>query len=184
MSDSNLKIALNAETTFGFELAVKGIEVGSADVRFGLEKNGTHLQFKCTKKADGTWSVSVPSLSSFNLKEGLYKYTIEVIADGYYFAPVKGTAEVAPAASVKGNLVKKDVKVAVSGIKVTENKIVKSRKTDDDKIDKIVKKVNEEKKVKFPVVKKIPKRMAETENKFNKSNKESKSRLQELAGIK
>jgi len=168
MSDSNLKISLNAETTFEFELAVKGIQLGSADVRFGLEKNGTHFQFKCAKKSGGAWAVSVPALSSFNLSEGLYKYTIEVIADGYYFAPVKGTAEVAPAAEVKGKLVKKDVKVSVSGIKVTESKKVAKKKK--------------------PPIKLMPKRLSETENKFNAGNRNhrslSKTRLQELAGIK
>ena len=168
MSDSNLKISLNAETTFEFELAVKGIQLGSADIRFGLEKNGTHLQFKCAKKSGGAWAVSVPALSSFNLNEGLYKYTIEVIADGYYFAPVKGTAEVAPAAEVKGNLVKKDVKVSVSGIKVTEGKKVVAKK-------------------KKPPIKRMPKRLSETENKFNAGNRNhrslSRTRLQELAGI-
>lgn len=184
MSDSNLKITLNATTTFEFELDVKGIEVGSADVRFGLEKNDIHFQFNCKKKSGGAWSVSVPALSSFGLKEGLYKYAIEVIADGYYFAPVKGTAEVAAAAQVKGTLVKKDVKVSVSGIKVTESKIIKSNKVDkDDEIGDVVKRIIENKKVKFPVVEKMPKRIAESENKFNKSNKDSKSRLQELAGI-
>jgi len=167
MSDSNLKITLNAATTFEFELDVKGIDVGSADVRFGLEKNDIHFQFKCKKKG-GAWSVSVPSLSDFGLSEGLYKYAIEVIADGYYFAPVKGTAEVAQAASVKGKLVKKDVKVAVSGIKVTESRMVTKKKK--------------------PPIKRMPKRLSETENKFNTGNRKhhslSKTRLQELAGIK
>ena len=116
MSDSNLKIGLNTKTNFEFELSVKGIEVGSADVRFCMEKNGVSFQFNCAKKGD-VWTVDVPALSSFNLKEGLYKYTIEVIANGYYFAPVKGTAEVAPAAEVSGNIINKDVKVSVSGIK-------------------------------------------------------------------
>ena len=159
MSDSNLKISLNTATTFEFELDVKGIQIGSAVVRFGLEKGGIHFLFKCTKKSGGAWSVNVPALSSFNLSEGLYKYTIEVIADGYYFAPVKGTAEVAPAAEVKGKLVKKDVKVAVSGIKVTETakrKPVKSAKKE--------------------------KQIFEKENKFN-SNSKKHSRLKQLAGI-
>ena len=170
MSD-NLKLTLNAETNFEFELSVKGIDVGEADVRFGLEKNGVHMQFKCSRKS-GAWSVNVPPLNSFNLGEGLYKYTIEVIANGYYFAPVKGTAEVAPAAEVSGNLVKKDVKVAVSGIKVTEGKRFPK---------KTVLKEN-------PLAKPMPKRLSESENKFNTTNRKhssmSKTRLQELAGIK
>jgi hypothetical protein len=171
MSDSNLKLTLNAETNFEFELSVKGIDVGEADVRFGLEKNGVHMQFKCGRKS-GAWSVNVPPLSSFNLGEGLYKYTIEVIANGYYFAPVKGTAEVAPAAEVSGNLVKKDVKVAVSGIKVTEGKKYPK---------KAVLKEN-------PLAKPMKKRLSESENKFNSTNRKhstmSLTRLQELAGIK
>lgn len=165
---SNLKITLNAETTFEFELAVKGIEVGSADVRFGLEKSGVIFQFKCSKKA-GAWSVNVPALDSYGLKEGLYKYTIEVIANGYYFAPVKGTAEVAPAAEVTGNMVTKDVKVSVSGIKVTESRVFAKKK-------------------KKPVVRASHRPLTEREdkvlkkqNKFNSSF--SKSRLRQLAGI-
>jgi len=88
MSDSNLKISLNAETNFEFELSVKGIDVNQADVRFGLEKDGVCFQFKCSRK-NGAWNANVPALSTYGLKEGLYNYTIEVIANGYYFAPVK-----------------------------------------------------------------------------------------------
>ncbi len=162
MSD-NLKITLNAETSFEFELIVSGIDVSKAKVRFGLEKNGVTLQFPCKKKGE-KWNVVVPPLDSFGLKEGLYSHAIELIANGYYFAPVTGTAEVAPAASVTGSLVKKDVKVKVSGIKVTENKLTN-------------------KKIK-PLVEKLPERTAKSENKFNKNNRKDKTRLQELAGIK
>lgn len=170
MSESNLKITLNAETNFEFELSVKGIDVNAADVRFGLEKNGVRFQFSCGRK-NGSWSVNVPPLSNFGLSEGLYKYTIEVIANGYYFAPVKGTAEVAPAAEVTGNLVKKDVKVAVSGIKVTEGKkhIVK-KKPGTSSVLKRPLTENENKVLK-------------NQNKFNKG-RGGLSRLQELAGIK
>lgn len=132
MSDNNLKISLNTKTIFEFELDVKGIEVESADTRFGLEKNGICFQFSCVKK-DETWSVDIPALDTFGLSEGLYKYTIEVIADGYYFAPVKGTAEVAASAEVKGSLVKKDVKVAVTAIKPKEEKKEKKSKKKEEK---------------------------------------------------
>ncbi len=181
---NNLKITLNAETSFEFELSVSGIDVSKAKVRFGLEKNGVTLQFPCKKKGE-KWNVVVPPLDSFGLKEGLYSHTIELIANGYYFAPVKGTAEVAPAASVTGSLVNKDVKVKVTGIKVTESKpIIETQKRKTNKVTPVkTKRPDLPKKIK-PLVEKMPDRRAKNENKFNLTNKDNKTRLQELAGIK
>lgn len=165
---SNLQLTLNAETSFEFELQVSGIKLNEATVRFGLEKNGVTFQFPCKQK-NGKWNVVVPALDSFGLKEGLYSHTIELISDGYYFAPVKGTAEVTAAAEVTGKLVKKDVKVAVSGIKVTERKISKKKPIVTNKI------------LKRPLTEKEAKAM--DQNRFNTSSVGKKSRLQVLAGL-
>ncbi len=164
---SNLQLTLNAETSFEFELQVSGIKLSEAKVRFGLEKNGVTFQFPCKQK-NGKWNVVVPALDSFGLKEGLYSHTIELISNGYYFAPVTGTAEVTAAAEVTGSIVKKDVKVAVSGIKVTETKVSKRKP-----IKKNI--------LKRPLTEREQKRLDE-QNKFNTSSK-GKTRLQKLAGI-
>jgi len=121
MATDNLQITLNAETSFEFELSVKGIDIAEAVVRFGLEKSGVTLQFVCKRESGSDdWNVVIPRLDKFGLKEGLYDHTIEVIANGYYFAPVKGKSEVAPGPEVTGEMVKRDVKVAISGIKIKE----------------------------------------------------------------
>jgi len=117
-----LQINLNRGTNFEFELSITGISADSARVTFGLEFPGMcTFQFPCKRGDDGSWSVSIPSLDKY-MDEGNYSYTIELVVDGYHFAPVKGTAHVAPVAEVKGSVPHSKVEVSFGGLKVTDEK--------------------------------------------------------------
>lgn len=116
-----LQINLNRGTNFEFELSITGISADSAKVTFGLEFPGMcTFQFPCKRGDDGSWSVSIPSLDKY-MDEGNYSYTIELVVDGYHFAPVKGTAHVAPVAEVKGSVPHSKVEVSFGGLKVTDD---------------------------------------------------------------
>lgn len=150
MADDILQINLNRATNFDFELSVTGISADSAKVTFGLEVTGLFtIQFPCVRGDDGTWSVSIPVLDKY-MDEGNYTYTIELIVEGYHFAPVKGTAHVAPAVEVKGSAPQKKVSVSFGGLKSTDEpaKEEKAEKKAVEKAEeKVVKKAKKTKKV-------------------------------------
>ncbi len=141
MADDILQINLNHATNFDFELSVTGISADSAKVTFGLEVTGLFtIQFPCVRGDDGTWSVSIPVLDKY-MDEGNYTYTIELIVEGYHFAPVKGTAHVAPAVEVKGSTPQKKVSVSFGGMKSTDEPAEKAEKKAVEKAEqKVVKK--------------------------------------------
>lgn len=119
--EDTLQINLNRGTNFEFELSISGISGDSAKVSFGIEATNFTVCFPCTRGDDGNWSVSIPSLEKF-LEEGNYTYTITLVVDGYHFAPVTGTAHVAPVAEVKGSTPHSKVEVSFGGLKATDEK--------------------------------------------------------------
>ncbi len=170
MADDILQINLNRATNFEFELSVTGISADSAKVTFGLEVTGLFtIQFPCVRGDDGNWSVSIPVLDKY-MEEGNYTYTIELIVEGYHFAPVKGTAHVGPVAEVKGSMPKKKVSVSFGGLKSTD----KEEKAEEKVVKKAEKK--EEKKAK---AKKKPEKIEE-KKKPGKVFDTSKSLLSQL----
>lgn len=90
--DNVVSINHTKENTIEFDLTIEGLEGDSIDVRFHVEAEGMMLTFPCTKGSGNTWKVQIPELPM--LKRTAYPYTIEVIADGYYFAPLKGSVNV------------------------------------------------------------------------------------------
>ena len=138
MSTETLEISLNKETTFDFELSITGISANDAKVRFGLELPGFTLQIPCSRGDDKMWGVTIPALDKF-VEEGQYTFTIELIANGYHFAPVKGTAALSPTAEVVGSVPRKSVEVAVTSI-TPKKSIVKDTEETEDKPEKKKKK--------------------------------------------
>jgi len=141
MSTEILEINLNKETNFDFELSITGISANDAKVRFGVELPGYTLQIPCSRGDDKTWSVTIPALEKF-VEEGNYSFTIELIANGYHFAPVKGTASIKPIAEVVGSVPRKSVEVEVTSI-TPKKSIVKKDKTEKAE-EKAVKKAEKE----------------------------------------
>jgi hypothetical protein len=141
MDNEILEIALNRATTFEFELSITGISANAAKVRFGIEFPSHTLQFPCSRGDDSKWQVTVPKLEELGIEEGHYTFTIELIVDGYHFAPVKGTAKVTPVAEVKGTVPRKSVEVAVTSIstKTDEGESTKKKtKPKKEKVEEVV----------------------------------------------
>lgn len=164
MSTEILEINFNKETSFDFELSITGISANDAKVRFGLEFPGFTMQIPCVRGDDKMWSVTIPNLEEAGVKEGNYSFTIELIANGYHFAPVKGTASLKPVAEVVGSVPRKSVEVSVSGItkkdkpkeeptkeEKAEEKAVKKAEKAEEKKDKPKKKAKNKKKEKEEV---------------------------------
>jgi len=151
-----LQINLNRGTNFEFELSVSGISADSAKVSFGLETTNFTICFPCVRGDDSNWSVSIPSLENY-LDEGNYTYTIELVVDGYHFAPVKGTAHVAPVAEVKGSVPHSKVEVSVGGLKSTDEPKVEVEKETEEAEETAVEKAEkkEDKKPKKKTKKKV-----------------------------
>lgn len=155
--EDTLQINLNRGTNFEFELSISGISGDSAKVSFGIESTNFTVCFPCTRGDDGNWSVSIPSLEKF-LDEGNYTYTITLVVDGYHFAPVTGTAHVAPVAEVKGSTPHSKVEVSFGGLKATDDKTgdeveveAKTEKAEEKAVEKAEKKVTKKKPAKKKV---------------------------------
>lgn len=129
MATEILEINLNRETNFDFELSITGISANDAKVRFGLDLPGYTVQIPCTRGNDTVWSVTIPALENV-VEEGNYGFSIELIVDGYHFAPVKGTAKLAPVAEVTGSVPRKSVEVKVTSI-TPKKKLVKDEVKDE-----------------------------------------------------
>jgi len=143
MSTEILEINYNKETNFDFELSITGISANDAKVRFGLEFPGYTMQIPCSRGDDKMWSVTVPNLEELGVEEGNYSFTIELIANGYHFAPVKGTASLKPIAEVVGSVPRKSIEVNVSGI-TKKDKPKEEPTKEEKKEEKVVMKAEKE----------------------------------------
>lgn len=160
MTTELLEINLNKETNFDFELSITGISANSARVRFGIELPAFTLQIPCVRGNDKTWSVTIPKLEDF-VEEGQYTFTIELVVDGYYFAPVKGAAKIAPVAEVIGSVPRKSVEVAVTSI-TPKKPIVRGE--EDEKDEETPKKILNSKNKKKSAEKKQTKKSVKEES--------------------
>ena len=155
MSIELLQINLNRETNFDFELTISGISANDAKVRFGLDLPGYTIQIPCTRGDDTTWSVTVPILEGI-VEEGHYGFSIELIINGYHFAPVKGTAQLAPVAEVTGTVPRKSVEVSVTSINPKdENEKPKVKKKTKKKVEPKKEEVKEEEEKEESIVDKL-----------------------------
>lgn len=91
--DNIVTITNAKKNTLQFELSIEGLEAKEVSVRFVVETaKGIELGFMC-KNSDGEkWEVNIPKLEM--LEKTAYPFHIDVIADGYYFEPMKGTINV------------------------------------------------------------------------------------------
>lgn len=75
-----------------FDLEIEGLDPTNIKVAYVLETKDYNMAFECSQKKNNTWSVTIPPLS--HIKKDTYKYHISVIAEGYYFEPLTGVANV------------------------------------------------------------------------------------------
>ena len=74
-----------------FDVNVDGFEPKKIDVCLCIKTKDYYLKFPC-KKAKSNWECHIPPLG--HLEKGAYPYVIEVVADGYHFTAMEGTANI------------------------------------------------------------------------------------------
>ena len=91
------------ETNLEFDIAIQGLVEDAApntDVRFVVKnvKDKYNVSVKCERNDNKKWVANLPALY---LESTQQPFQIEVIVDGYYFAPASGTLEVINEPTVK-----------------------------------------------------------------------------------
>ena len=104
MAKEVLSIINTKPTTLDFELVLDGIEPSKMDVCLCIKTKEYYLKFPC-KKSKGNWECKIPPLD--HLEKGAYPFVIEVVADGYHFEAMSGTANVVGSFDIYGKKAEK-----------------------------------------------------------------------------
>ena len=81
------------KNSLDFDLEVEGVDTKNLKVHFVIKAKGYELSFSCKKAKDSNkCTLTIPPLP--HLEKSTYPFYIAVIADGYYFEPLKGTVNV------------------------------------------------------------------------------------------
>jgi hypothetical protein len=75
-----------------FEIEAEGVDTREMKVKFILECKEYDMSFECSPLKDKKWTVSIPPIP--HIEKTAYKFHIDVIAEGYYFIPLKGVANI------------------------------------------------------------------------------------------
>ena len=110
--NTTLSITNSRENELQFDVSVEGTDVSEMRVRFVIEADGTNYMFPC-KQSDTPekWIVKIPKMS--HLEVGTYDFHVEIITNGYYFDPYKGSIDVTPEPTVSQSDVSKKVPAPV-----------------------------------------------------------------------
>lgn len=96
--DNVVSINHTKENTLEFDITSEGVETKDISVRLVVKAKGMDLSFEAKKKEKDTWMVKLPKLPM--LDKTTYNMKIEVVADGYYFEPLKGKLNVVGSAEL------------------------------------------------------------------------------------
>jgi hypothetical protein len=103
-----IEIFLDRTSNLDVDVKVNGSNGKSfePEVRLCLIKEGMRISFPAVLNENNSYSVSVPSLAG-KLKAGNCEMEVEVVVDGKYFVPIKGTAslkeDIKPIAEIKSS---------------------------------------------------------------------------------
>ena len=89
--DQLITITNTKQNIIEFEADVNGVDRENIKARFCIETSDMDLVFPC-KRLDHKWEVTIPPCSI--LERTAYNFYIDIIADGYYFEPMRGTVNV------------------------------------------------------------------------------------------
>lgn len=128
--NTTIKVNNSKQTDLEFDVAIEGLSEQTnplADVRFVVNNvnEECNLSVKCKRTENNKWLAKLPAL---HLEAKEQSFHIEVIVDGYYFAPATGTLILVsePKVAMKENM-SKNLTVSASFEKA---KIVESEKID------------------------------------------------------
>lgn len=86
--DNILNITQTKDSDLEFDVSVEGIKTDDMVVCLLIHAEKFCVSFKCESAEAGKWKVTIPPLPF--LDKTLYQYSITVVADGYFFEPMKG----------------------------------------------------------------------------------------------
>lgn len=75
-----------------FDMSIQGLDAKDVDVKFVIKTKNMDLAFKAKHDSGDKWSVTIPELPM--VERTAYKCCIVVVADGFFFEPMKGTVNV------------------------------------------------------------------------------------------
>lgn len=88
-SDTSIKINPHKSADLEFDVVVNGTDDNKPEVRFVIEDECCDRLYKCVKgEGKHSWCAKLPVLS--DLKNDSYMFRVEVVVDGYFFAPARG----------------------------------------------------------------------------------------------
>jgi len=115
---TTIRVNNSKATNLEFDIAIQGLTeemTPNTDVRFVVRnvKNQYNLSVKCAQNESKKWVASVPALF---LESKEQPFQIEVIVDGYYFAPASGMLELVnePTVKIKEETSQQKLKVTAS----------------------------------------------------------------------
>ena len=124
----NVTIVNGRENELEFDINIQGANKKEPMIRFVIEGKPINFGFHCQHGEADNWSAIIPAIPQ--LKNKSYPFRLEVIVDGYYFEPFRGTVDVIaePDVSAKDIHTAKPEKPVVSAVNVKNDEDKKSTK--------------------------------------------------------
>lgn len=140
--DNLVTITNTKKNTIQFDLSIEGLEANNVSVRFVVETaKDMELGFLCKQQDGDKWEVDIPEIEI--LEKTAYPYHIDVIADGYYFEPLKGTMNVVGSQQIYASSPKTKTDAPPKKKKATKKTDEKAGRNIDKKDTSIAKKPSE-----------------------------------------
>jgi len=142
-----VSIVNTRENPLEFDISIQGVDDNDTTVKFVIETNPVHFSFICHKE-DGKWVVVIPPLP--HIERVSYNFHLEIVVDGYYFEPYRGTLNVTAEPEVTAAGVHKTAPMVAPVVNSVEVREEDEDITDDefkDLAEKIINKHKEKKEV-------------------------------------
>lgn len=95
--DNIITITNVRENNLEFDLSVTGVDDSNAVARFVIRTEKVNFAFPCGRNGS-KWEVNIPAMPQ--LERTMYPFSIEFIADGYFFEPMVGQVNVVGTADI------------------------------------------------------------------------------------
>jgi len=191
--DNIININNTKENALEFEMTIEGASKGDVECSFVIEAKGMELRFDAVleNEKENKWIVKLPKLDI--LERTAYKCYTEVIAEGQYFTPMKGSVNVVGSAEIytssPKNLtiesdLKKEAKKPLSEKVKLDLPRSTPRRQSEKSIEQIAKELMENENLDLGNInKKVEKRKA-AKGKIDESKNDKVKAILEEAGIK
>ena len=165
--DHVVSIIKSETNNLDFDVNIEGLSADVINVRFVIEAEDVDLTFHCKKMEGDKWGVAVPPVEM--IQTTAYPFRIEVVAEGYFFTPMRGMVNVVRSpevyTSAPKHVIEPPKNTTTQPERVTPvNHMGEGEKKVEKKVEKVlpkkkidIKRIVDEA-VKKPVVKKVEKK--------------------------